>query len=121
MSANTRQVGGVTIVDISGRIVFGAEATLTALTKKAEESGLRGMWDAALQFTSKDDQKQDPFGTASAYTYAGRKDEALTWLERAFDERSFGIAWLAVDPTFDSLHSESRYQVLAAKLRIPQK
>jgi TolB-like protein/Tfp pilus assembly protein PilF len=96
-------------------------ATLTALTKKAEESGLRGMWDAALQFTSKDDQKQDPFGTASAYTYAGRKGEALTWLERAFDERSFGIAWLAVDPTFDSLHSESRYQVLAAKLRIPQK
>jgi TolB-like protein/DNA-binding winged helix-turn-helix (wHTH) protein/tetratricopeptide (TPR) repeat protein len=96
-------------------------ATLIALTKKAEESGLRGMWDAASQFASKDDQKQDPFGTASAYTYAGRKDKALTWLERAFDERSFGIAWLAVDPSFDSLHSESRYQILAAKLRIPQK
>ena len=27
-------------------------ATLTALTKKAEESGLRGMWDAALQFSN---------------------------------------------------------------------
>ena len=95
-------------------------ARLIALTKKAQESGSRGMWDAALQFTSKDDQKQNPFSTASAYTYAGNKDEALTWLEHAFDERSFGIAWLAVDPTFDSLHSDARFQVLVAKLRIPQ-
>ena len=96
-------------------------AILTVLTKKTRESSFRGMWDAALQFTSKDDQKQDPFATASAYTYAGNNNEAITWLGRAFDERSFGIAWLAVDPTFDSLHSDARYQVLVAKLHIPHK
>jgi hypothetical protein len=52
---------------------------------------------------------------AVAYMYAGDKDKALIWLERAFDERSFGITYLGVDPTFDSLRSYPRFQNLVQR------
>lgn len=95
-------------------------ATLTALTKGAQESGLHGMWEAALHLINQDDEKQDPFGTATAYIYAGNKEKALTLLDRAYQQRCFGITWLAVDPTYDSLRSDPRFQILVGQMRIPQ-
>ena len=44
--------------------------------------------------------------------YAGNKDKALTLLDRAYQQRCFGITWLAVDPTYDSLRSDRRFQIL---------
>lgn len=89
---------------------------LTALAEGAQKSGLRGMWEAALPLISQNDEKQDPFGTAAAYMYAGNKEKALALLERAYQQRAFGITWLAVDPTFDGLHSDDRFQHLLRKM-----
>jgi tetratricopeptide (TPR) repeat protein len=38
----------------------------------------------------------------------GEKDQAFAWLERAFEERDWQMAWLAVDPFWDSVRSDSR-------------
>jgi len=37
-------------------------------------------------------------------------DEALTWLERAVRERTGAVLTFRVDPRFDCLRSESRFQ-----------
>ena len=101
----------------------GAPPAMMAALKSAEQkSGLRGMWLAVLQIENRDVNKEtcDPFFMAVAYTHAGDKDRALIWLERAFDERSFGITYLGVDPTFDSLRSYPRFQNLVQRMRQPQ-
>jgi len=93
---------------------------IATLKSAQQQSGWRGMWKAAPQFMDGSSEKPDSFGIATAYTFAGDKERALAWLERAFEERSFGIVWLGADPTFDSLRSEPRFQDLLHRMNFPQ-
>jgi eukaryotic-like serine/threonine-protein kinase len=45
----------------------------------------------------------------------GEKDQAFAWLERAFEERDWQMAWLAVDPFWDGVRSDSRLTRLIEK------
>ena len=45
-------------------------------------------------------------------TQLGQKDEAFAWLEKAFDERDPVIVQLKIDPEFDSLRDDPRFQDL---------
>jgi tetratricopeptide (TPR) repeat protein len=96
-----------------------SQAKLAALKRGAQQSGLRGVWKASLQFLSREDEKAEPFAVATAYTYAGDKDKALYWLDRAYQERSFGIVSLPVDPAYDSLRTDRRFQDLLRRMRFP--
>jgi TolB-like protein/DNA-binding winged helix-turn-helix (wHTH) protein/thioredoxin-like negative regulator of GroEL len=91
---------------------------ITALKNGNEKAGLKGLWQEALRTDNPEIGKKNhpPLLVAIAYTYAGDKDKAFLWLDRAFDERSFGIAYLRVDPTFDSLHSDVRFQNLLRRM-----
>jgi hypothetical protein len=88
---------------------------LGALRRGAQDAGLRGVTKASVQFIDQNDPA-NALAIATVYTYAGDNHKALNWLERSFDERTFGTAWLLVDPTFDSLRSEPRFQNLLHRL-----
>jgi len=49
-----------------------------------------------------------------ACIYAGLadRDQAFFWLERAYQERSDGLTYLNVEPTFDPLRSDPRFEEL---------
>ena len=49
-----------------------------------------------------------------------REDLGFDWLEKAFRERSGGLAWLGIDPRFDSLRSDSRFADLLRHIGLPQ-
>jgi TolB-like protein/Flp pilus assembly protein TadD len=55
-----------------------------------------------------------------AVVHAGmsEKQPALDWLERAYAERDWRLAWIGPEPTFDSLRSEARFQALLTKLHL---
>lgn len=55
-----------------------------------------------------------------AAIYAGLKDKdrAFEWLERAFLDRADWMAFLKVDPRFDSLHSDSRFNDLQRRMNL---
>jgi TolB-like protein/cytochrome c-type biogenesis protein CcmH/NrfG len=53
---------------------------------------------------------------AEAYAYTGRPDEAFEWLEKAFDEKDTGLTMMLSDPFLISLHDDSRWDELLAKL-----
>lgn len=91
---------------------------VTVLKTGEQKAGFKGLWLAMLRTNKPDinDKKLDPFYVAVTYIYAGNKDKALVWLERAFEERSFGIAYLGVDPKFDSLHSDPRFNDLMGRM-----
>jgi hypothetical protein len=46
------------------------------------------------------------------------KDEALHWLEKAYQEHSNSLTALKVDPTYDPLRGEPRFQELLRRLRL---
>jgi serine/threonine-protein kinase len=57
------------------------------------------------------------FDFAVAYAGLGLSDETFTWLGKAFDDRS--LRPYLMDPTFDSIRSDPRYQSLLRKLHLP--
>ena len=53
---------------------------------------------------------------AVGYLRLGDKPMALDWLEKALDERSFRMGYLKVEPTWDPLRSEPRFQELLRRV-----
>jgi hypothetical protein len=43
----------------------------------------------------------------------------LTWLEQSFQERTNNIAYLAVEPVYDRLRHEARFQALLRAAGLP--
>ena len=62
-----------------------------------------------------------PSSMAAAYSDLGDKEQAIAWLEKAYEERD---PWLGLtlrsEPAFDSLRSETRYQSLVHRLNLPE-
>jgi tetratricopeptide (TPR) repeat protein len=57
-----------------------------------------------------------------AMIYAGldEKDEAFAWLEKAYQERSWWLVWIKMEPMLDSLRSDSRFKDLMRRVGLPQ-
>jgi tetratricopeptide (TPR) repeat protein len=69
-------------------------------------------------------QEYEPaFHIAQIYLGLGDHEQALAWLEKACDDRSVWLIWLGVDPKFDPLRSNPRFQELLKKVgfRVKQK
>jgi len=49
------------------------------------------------------------YDVARLYANVGEKDRAFVWLDRACEERSVEVGFVAVEPAFDSLRSDSRH------------
>ncbi|HWO34367.1 MAG TPA: winged helix-turn-helix domain-containing protein [Candidatus Acidoferrum sp.] len=60
------------------------------------------------------------FFFAEAYLGIGQKDQAVTWLERAYDEHDQWMVYIASYPGLDRLHSEPRFQALLRRMNFPQ-
>ena len=61
-----------------------------------------------------------PFGMATIYAGLGLKDDAFTWLEKAFEHRSRSMVWLKVDRDFDGLRSDARFQALLRRIGLSE-
>jgi serine/threonine-protein kinase len=46
----------------------------------------------------------------------GAVDEAMIWLERAVESHAGDVAWLAVNPVFDVLRDDPRFQAMCARV-----
>jgi TolB-like protein/Flp pilus assembly protein TadD len=53
-----------------------------------------------------------PYGIAQIYAALNDKEQTFKWLEIAFKDRAVWMSYLAVDPVFDSVHSDQRFQDL---------
>jgi TolB-like protein/DNA-binding winged helix-turn-helix (wHTH) protein len=61
-----------------------------------------------------------PFLMALIYTGLGEKDQGFLWLEKAYEDRSNLMSSLNVDPRFDPLRSDPRFQDLMRRIGLPQ-
>ncbi|MGA8493226.1 MAG: hypothetical protein WB711_22585 [Terriglobales bacterium] len=51
-----------------------------------------------------------------AYIGLGNIDQAVRWLEKAHSEHSSSLTALKVDPTYDPLRGDSRFQKLLRQI-----
>jgi TolB-like protein/tetratricopeptide (TPR) repeat protein len=61
-----------------------------------------------------------PYDVAAIYVGLDRNEEALRWLERAYQERSNWLIYLKLDPRFDRLRSDRRFVDLARRIGLPE-
>jgi tetratricopeptide (TPR) repeat protein len=91
------------------------------------QSQVYGLWGRTRDARKAIDQFKEishhrcvyPTFFSSAYLAAGDKEQALIWMERAYDEKDPGLFWLKVSPSSDLLRSEPRFQALLGKLNFP--
>lgn len=60
-----------------------------------------------------------PTHLAVVYMGLGKKDQAIAWLERAYQQRSLWMTNVADDFRFASLHSDPRYTALMKRIGLP--
>lgn len=68
----------------------------------------------------KDDGKPSfrSFDVAALYTDMGDRDNALRWMERAYTERNRDLYEIKVNPRFDSLRNDPRFQDLLRRMNL---
>jgi len=56
---------------------------------------------------------------ARRFALMGKKDEAVSWLEKGYASRAGGMVYLRSDPALDSLRSNSGFQAMVKKMNFP--
>lgn len=51
----------------------------------------------------------------------GELNDAFFWLEKAYQRREANLAYLQVDPSFDALRPDPRFQDLLRRMKFPEK
>jgi len=101
---------------------------LDGYTKEAEaiqrglaEGGCRGAAERDLEALKDLARKEfvDPCDFARDYLRLGDKEHAIEWLEKAFREKSPSTQFLKVDPVWDALRSDPRFQDLLRRMNFP--
>jgi serine/threonine-protein kinase len=60
-----------------------------------------------------------PYFFAQVHVALGENDQGLAWLEKAYTGRDSHLVQLMVDPAFDSVRSDPRFQDLLHRLELP--
>jgi serine/threonine-protein kinase len=81
--------------------------------------GNRAASDAALQHAQRVYGDVANFQYAEVYAQRGEKDRAFAALDRAWNYRDPGLAWLKADASLAPLRSDPRFTVLLRKMNFP--
>lgn len=85
-----------------------------ALRLSWTNGGSRGYWKQLLIFkqlpVNPPEAYISDFGTAILYAQLGQKSKALDSLERAFQQHSLAMTEMAIEPSFDVIRSQPRFQ-----------
>lgn len=93
-----------------------------SLRKVLASRGPRGYWEKLLELSQRSDNPPEAYttndGLAILYARLGEKEEALQALEQAYKDRQLHMTEIGVEPTFDVLRSEPRFQNLLYRVGV---
>jgi TolB-like protein len=97
------------------------EEWLREFERAYQEAGSEG---ASRYFVASETERAktqyvEPFYFALRYATLGEADAAFEWLERAYQERSSTLVYLAVTPESDLLRSDPRFDDLLRRINYP--
>jgi TolB-like protein/DNA-binding winged helix-turn-helix (wHTH) protein/Tfp pilus assembly protein PilF len=60
------------------------------------------------------------YGIALVYAALGDNDAAFEWLNRSIEERTHWLVWLKLDPRWDNLRSDPRFEAVQRRVGFPE-
>jgi len=102
------------------------DPVLAGTMDKASDVYRKSGWKAYVQYTLEQLVEKSPnrkfpaFVIASFCVKADRKDEAIQWLEKGYEERDFRMTKLSRAFEFDSLRSDPRFKELLRRIGLPE-
>ena len=93
-----------------------------SLRKAFASHGPRGYWQKLLELSQRTDNPPEAYttndGLAILYVRLGDKEKALQALEQAYQERQLHMTEIGIEPAFDGLRSEPRFQELLRRVAV---
>jgi tetratricopeptide (TPR) repeat protein len=96
-----------------------ALAVANAAERGFAAGGLLGMRQAMLPVQKRifDRGAAPAYGLAATYALLGKNEDALRYLQMAYEKREIGLLYLPFNPDFNSLHDDSEYKKIAEHVR----
>ncbi|HKQ57233.1 MAG TPA: protein kinase [Candidatus Eisenbacteria bacterium] len=96
----------------------GGKAQAARLRQAYVARGPAGYWQAVLDHTLEmaKTHPMPPIHMAFLYTHVGDHSKALDYIERAYAEHSGDMLFIKVEPAFDPLRGEPRFQALVKRM-----
>ena len=100
----------------------GREDGLTLLKRATLGGGVRGYWQKILELelerTRRGGGRPEPATMSQCYANIGDKDQAFFWLARAYEAHSDAMLYLKVNPIYDGLRTDPRFDVLLSRVNL---
>ncbi len=104
------------------RLMGADQESLTALKKSFVKSGRDGFWREYLEILKSEAKEHyvPSTGMAAIYSRLGENDRAIDALEKAYEEKDGGIVELKVEPVFERLRSERKFNELLRRVGLSE-
>jgi len=101
-------------------------ARLAAMKQSFQRGGIKALWRKQLELSLEQNisnkdryyDVEDTYQVAALYSLLGEPDSAIAWLQKAYNDRSILFDWVRVDPSFDSIRSDSRFVELLRRANL---
>jgi serine/threonine protein kinase/tetratricopeptide (TPR) repeat protein len=93
-----------------------------AIGEDYRKSGYAGVLQGSLEGLKEVSKERyvPPYHVAQIYARLADKQQTLDWLEQAFNERDTQLTYMKVEPAFDEIRSDPRFQQLQKRLAMPK-
>jgi tetratricopeptide (TPR) repeat protein len=101
---------------------WGDDEMVEALDVGFAEDGYRGAMRMAAEKLVERSETYAVLATNVAifFAYAGEKERTLDWLEKAYEVRETGLVKLQVDPDWDIVRDDPRFQDMLRRMNFPE-
>ncbi|HVS82973.1 MAG TPA: tetratricopeptide repeat protein, partial [Pyrinomonadaceae bacterium] len=89
-----------------------------ALAKSGKQAEARAALEELLKLST--ERYVPPYNIAMIYNGLGERDETLAWLEQGYQKRDPRMVFLKVEPKWNNLRADPRFQDLLRRVRFPQ-
>jgi TolB-like protein/DNA-binding winged helix-turn-helix (wHTH) protein len=99
----------------------GDKASSASVRQAFQEGGYHAVLQWNLDSLQQQSQKHyvSPVFFALQYAQLGQREEAISYLQEAYRQRSPMLLWIQDDPAYDFLHSDERYRSLINRIGVP--
>jgi tetratricopeptide (TPR) repeat protein len=104
---------------IEARLSVGDQEMAEGLREGFKQGGYDGFLRAWAHHWGTSPKRAQPTSVAMIKAKLGDVDAAIEWLERGFEERTRYMINLEVEPQFDSLRSDLRFQDIMRRMDFP--
>ena len=105
----------------TGDAIYPQNSPIPQLRAAYAKDGAAGYWRKMLEFESASNagNLRDKIRVALIYCKLGNKDKAIEMLNKAYAMRAGDMIFVNVEPGFDSIRQDPRYQALMKKIGAP--